>query len=204
MQRAGQSADRRGHHRIGVGEGAGGDPGAERTGVETVFGVENQAGIKDAGRQGVRFPLGEHVKKIGAIGQIIAGLNRILAFANQLKGRHHGGNLGDQPNHSIDDVLRVVEGAARIEESQGGGTGLEGIHRMARGREAFHHVPNAEADPPVHLHIVFKIPQLKNCRQLAPDQEIGRFEKAAVLGQLLKGIAPVGEQAPVAVDRTDG
>jgi len=117
MQRARQGADRRGHHRIGVGEGAGGDPGAERTGVETVFGVENQAGIKDAGRQGVRFPLGEHVEKIGAIGQIIAGLNRILAFANQLKSRHHGGNLGDQPNHRIDDVLRVVEGATRIEES---------------------------------------------------------------------------------------
>jgi len=75
---------------------------------------------------------------------------------------------------------------------------------MARGREAFHHVPNAEADPPVHLHIVFKIPQLKNGRQLAPNQQIGRLEKAAVLGQLLKGIAPVGEQTPVAVDRTDG
>src|SRR2546428_13464865 len=45
---------------------------------------------------------------------------------------------------------------------------------------------------------------LLGIRQLAMDQEIGRLEKAASIGQLLDGITPVAENATLAIDIGDG
>ena len=82
MERTSKGAHRRCNHRIGVGEGAGGDPRTKGAGVQAVLGMEHQAAVKDPCRQGIRFPLGEHVEEIRRIGQIVSGLNRILALSN--------------------------------------------------------------------------------------------------------------------------
>ena len=203
VQRAGQGADRRGHHRVGIGEGAGGDAGAEGAGVEAVLGVQDQAGIEDAGRQGIGLPLGEHVEEVRGVGEVVAGLDRVVAVADQLEGRHHRGDLGDQAHHRLGDVLGIVEGAAGIEQAQRGGARLQRIHRMAAGREALHHVADAEAHPPVPLHIPLELPQLEDVGQLTPDQQVGRLQEAALGGQLIHRVAPVAEHPFLAVDVAD-
>ena len=125
-----------------------------------MLGVQDQTGVKDAGRQRIGLPLREHVEKIGAVGQVVAGLDRILTLPDQLEGSHHRGDLGDQPHHRRNDVFGVVEGSTGIKQAQGGGAALQRIHRMPPGGEALHHVPNTEADPAVHLHLLLKLLQL--------------------------------------------
>ena len=202
MQGPRQGAHGRGHHRIGIGEGAGGDAGAEGAGVEAVLRVQDQAGVEDAGGQGVRLPLGKHVEEVSGVGQIVAGLNRILALADQLKGRHHRRDLGDQTDHRRIDVFGIIEGAAGIEEPERGGAGLQGIHRVPLRREALHHVADAEAHPPVHLHLVLERRQLVCIGQFTPDQQEGRLQEGAAGSQLIDPVTAVGEQALLAVDVT--
>ena len=168
-----------------------------------MLGVQDQAGIKNAGRQGIGLPFGEHVQKVGGVGEIVAGLDGVLAFANQLERRHHRGDLGDQPHHRRSDVVGAIQGPAGIEQPKGSGTGLQGIHGMPPRGEAFHHVADPKADPPVHLHLTFKGPQLGCGGQLAPDQQVGRFQEAAVGGEASHLVAPVGELALEAVDIAD-
>lgn len=157
MEWAGEGADGGGDNRIGIREGAGRDTGTEGAGVETVFRMQDQTLIKDPGSHWIWLTLHEHVQKIGGIGEIIPGLNRVLAFANQLKGRNHRRDFGDQPHHRVIDVLRIIDGTTGIKQPQGGRTGLKSIHRMPIRREALHHVPDAEADASVHLHLILKI-----------------------------------------------
>jgi len=156
------------------------------------------------GRQGIGLPLGEHVEEVGRVGEVVAGLDRILAFADQLEGRHHRGDLGQQPDHRGIDVFGIVEGTAGIEEPQRGRTGLQRVHGVPLGGEALHHVADAEAHPPVHLHLLLEFEQLLGRGQFAPDQQVGRLQKGAVGGEGGGVVAPVGEMAPLAVDVADG
>ena len=168
-----------------------------------MLGVQDQAGIKDAGRQGIGLPFREHVQKVGGVGEIVAGLDGVLAFANQLERRHHRGDLGDQPHHRRRDVVGAIEGPPGIEQPKGRGTGLQGIHGMPPRGEAFHHVADPEADPPVHLHLAFKGLQLIGGGQLPPDQEVGRFQETAVGCEASHLVAAVGELALEAIDIAD-
>ena len=162
--------------------------------------MKHQTAIKNPRCQGIRLALREHVEEIGGVGQIIPGLNRVLAFADQLKCSHHRGDLGDQPNHRVVDVLRVVDRPTRIEQPQRRRTGLQRVHRVTAGREALHHVPHPEADPPVHLHSVFELSQLVAAGQLPPDQQVGRFQEAAVRRQILHRVAAIGKQPLLSID----
>ena len=69
--------------------------------------------------------------------------------------------------------------------------------------EAFHHVADPEADPPVHLHLAFKGLQLIGGGQLTPDQEVGRFQETAVGGEASHLVAAVSELALEAIDIAD-
>ena len=71
---------------------------------------------------------------------------------------------------------------------------------MAAGREALHHVPDPEADPAVHLHLLLKGRQLLRIGKLAPNQQIGGLKERALLGQLIDPVAAVGQQTLLAVD----
>ncbi|CAI8166668.1 MAG: Uncharacterised protein [Synechococcus sp. CC9902] len=203
MEWTGKGADGGGHHGVGVGEGAGGDPGTEGAGVEAVLRMQHQAAVKNARRERIRFTLSEHVEKVGGVSQIVPGLDGILPFSDQLEGRHHRRNLGNQTNNSVIDVLGVINGPAGIKQPQGSRTRLQRIHRVATGREALHHVPNTEADPAVHLHCMLKISKLIRAGQVTPDQQVGRFQKTAVGRQILHRVTAIGEQALLTIDVAD-
>ena len=165
--------------------------------------MEHQAGIKDAGRQWVGLPLGEHVEEIGGVGQVIPWLDGVLTPADHVERGQHRWDLGQHAHHGAADVVLVIQRAVGIKEPQRCSARLQGIHRVPPRGEALEHVADAKTHPAVHLHVVLELPQSLRTGQFTPNQQIGRFQEGAVGGQILNAIAAVAEDSLLAIDVAD-
>ena len=74
---------------------------------------------------------------------------------------------------------------------------------MPVGRKALHHVAHPKADATMHLHFVLKISKLLGGRQFTPYQQVRGLQETAVNGEVIEGIAPIGETSLQAVNVTN-
>ena len=76
--------------------------------------MKDQTAIKDSRGKRVGLLFRKHVQEIGGVRQVVTRLDRILALTDQLEGRHHRWNLGNQPDNSVINVLRIINGPTGI------------------------------------------------------------------------------------------
>ena len=115
------------------------------------------------------------------------------------------GHLGDEPHDlahadlGVGDVLRLG-----IEGRQGADGGHEDAHGVGVVVEAVHEpLPDVLVDVGVEGDVVRPLLELRPGRELAVDDEVGDLQVARLLGQVLDGVAPVAEDAVVAVEVGD-
>ena len=101
-------------------------------------------------------------------------------------------------------LLCVGDVAGRVEHAHGGHAGLEGVHRMAGLRQALDQVDELVLDAAVMAQLVVEVGQLALRRQVALEQQPGRFLETALAGQGLDGDAAVLQAGAFAVDEADG
>ena len=145
-----------------------------------------------------------HVQEVLGVGEVVARINEGLADAVLVRHRREGRHLRDQPMRGDHALLRVVDvGGVVIEGGERAHHADHHRHRVGVAPEAaieivdllvHHRVVGDGVDEAVLLACV---------RQLAIEQQIGDFEKVAVLGQLVDGVAAVQQHALFAVDIGD-
>ncbi len=91
----------------------------------------------------------------------------------------------------------------RIEGRQRGHGGHEHPHRVRVVVEAVDELLDVLVDPRVVRDLVDPVIHLAQGRQLAVQEQVGHLEVVGALGQLLDGIAPVAQDAAVAIDLGD-
>ena len=96
VERAFEGGDGGGDARVHVRQRRGGHAGGERAGVETVLGVEDQGGIKDADERFVRLAAGQHVEKIPRDRKTRLRFDQLLIVTHAMERRHDRRKLSGQ------------------------------------------------------------------------------------------------------------
>ena len=176
-----------------------------------MVGVEDEQDVEGPGQDGIGLEAGlghlpHHRQEVGAEVEGVVGVDEGHAHAEAVGGGGQRGHLGDQPGDllvarlGIEDLLGVeVEGGQRrhrrYQHPHGVGVVVEAL------QEPLAHVL---VDERVHGDLVVPGFELGLGRQLAVQQEVGHLEVGRVLGQLFDRIAPVAQDALVAVEIGDG
>jgi len=171
---------------LGSREGAGGDPGAEVAGREAVLAVKDQAGVEDPSGEGSGARSVDHVEKIANRGESsrgwwILGLRISWCRAATIVGIWRISRIT-----GVNDVIGSSRPRLNEEPKRGGASGCERIHRV-RVPAVKHFTMSRirKLHPTVHLDIVLgKRAADRKAGQIAPDQQIGRFQEAAVRAKL--------------------
>ncbi len=159
-------------------------------------GIGLEAGLGD---------LPHHRQEVGGERQGVVRVDEGHAHAEPVGGGGQGGHLGDEPDDllvaglDVEDVLGVaVEGGQggyrRYQHAHGVGVIVEALE------EALAHVL---VDEGVLGDLAFPDIVLFGGGELAVEQQVGDLEVGRALGQLLDGVAPVAQDALVAVEVGD-
>ncbi len=209
VQRAVERRRRPGHRRVGIDVGAA--DAAHRAGraVLLVVGVQDEQDVERALERRVRLVLHlghleQHVQEVAGEAEVVVGVDVGPPHAVAVGEGGDGRDLGDQPDHllaprlGVEDVLAVrVEGRHRPDRAD------EDAHRVGVVGEALHELLDVLVHHGVHGDLVGPRLQLVGGGQLAEQQQVGGLEEVALLGQLLDRVAPVHQDALVAVDVGD-
>ena len=168
-----------------------------------MLGVQNQAGVEHLTDYRIGPALREHVEKILAELEVIAGRYILVTTANAGKRRHDRRQFGDQPHGGPVIILGVLNSAPRIEHPEGGHGSLQGVHGMSLFRQGFDHVHDLKLDPPVQGDIARELHELQARGQAIEEQQIGCFQKRALRCQFLNPYAAILQHAGLAVDIAD-
>ncbi len=174
-----------------------------------MIGVQDQEDLKRPLQHRVGLELAadleRHVDVVADIAQVVAREN-VGQPAGMAEGKGgDGGELGHQP-----DALEVAAGrildvlGVGIERRQCPDRAQQGTHRVGIVAEALEELDDVGMDVGVVAHVVLPPVQLGLRGQLTLEQEVGYFEEAGLLCQLLDGVSAVPEDAFVAVDERDG
>ena len=214
VQRAVQRRRGAGERREGIGLRAA--DAAHRAGaaVLLVVGVQDEQHVERAFEDRVRLPglalfLVEHAQEGSGVAEAGVGRDVRASGAAPAGAGGHAGRERDQPGHLRPAGLRVAH-LFRFGEERGerADAGQEHPHRVGALREAAHQRPHVRVErgaavQGVAVDLGRPGVELGRRRQFAVDQQPGRFEKGAALGELLDRIAAISKDAPVAVDERD-
>ena len=178
-------------------------------GVLLVVGVQDQDALHRAREHRVRLPLlarraEHHVEEVLDVGERVLRVHERLADVVLVGHRRDRRQLRDQAERGdlaaarIVDVDRVV-----IERGERADDAAQHGHRMRIAAET-----GVEArELLVHHRVVHddlhELVELRLVRQLAVQDEVGDFEESARLRELLDRVAPIEQDALVAVDEGD-
>src|ERR1039458_453411 len=149
--------------------------------------VEDKQNIKCAFKRGVRVELRlggaeQHVQKIAGIAQIIVGIYKRHSENVSVGKSGEGGHLADQTVSLfatrvwIEDVLRVrIKGGERSDGRN------QHAHRVRVIMETFQEFLDALVDERMVRDVVVPVFQLRLCRKLTMQNQIGRFGVGALL-----------------------
>ena len=113
-------------------------------------------------------------------------------------------HLGEQPDDlDLAHLLVMDLVGVRVEGRQRAHRGHEHAHGVGVVAEALHEVLHVLVHERVHGDLVHPLLQLRAGGQLAVDDQVGDLQEGGALAQLLDRIAPVLEDAGVAVDVRD-
>ena len=196
---------------VGVGVGAADDPHGGGRAVLLVVGVEDEQHVEGPGqhRVGLVAGLGDlphHRLEVLGEAEGVVRVDEGHALAEPVgaggQRRHLGDQPGDllQPDLGVVDVLRLG-----VEGGQAGHRGHQDAHRVGVVVEALEEpLADVLVDERVGGDLVDPGVELVPVGQLAVDQQVGDLEVGGPLGQLLDRVAPVAQDAGLAVELGDG
>ena len=176
-----------------------------------MVGVEDEEHVEGPGqgRVGLEAGLGDlphHREEVGGELQRVVRVDEGHAHAEAVGGGGQGRHLGDEPDDllvaglDVEDVLGV-----EVEGREGGDRRDQHPHRMGVVVEPLEEpLADVLVDEGVVGDLVLPGLVLLGGRELAVQQQVGHLEVGRVLGQLLDRVAPVAEDALVAVEIGDG
>ena len=176
-----------------------------------MVGVEDEQDVEGPGQDGIGLEprlgdLPEHGEEVGGEVERVVGVDEGHPDAEAVCGGGQRRHLGDQaddllvPGLRVEDVLGVeIEGRqrrdGRDEHAHGVGVVVEALEEA---------LADVLMDERVVRDVVAPFGELLLIGQLALEEQVGHLQVGRVLGQLLDGIAPVAQDAGVAVEIRDG
>ncbi len=202
---------RGGGGRVGIGMRRAHHPHGRRRAILLVVGMQDEQHIEGVCQHGIRLVAGlghlpEHGEEVVGEVERVVRVDEGHAHAEAVGRRGQGRHLGDQADDllparfGIEDLLGV-----EVERREGGDGRYQHAHRMGVVVEA---LEEALADVLVNEGVVGDLVapglELRRVRELPVQEEVGHLQVGGVLSQLLDGIAPVAQNAGVAVEVGDG
>ena len=166
--------------------------------------VNDQAGVHDAGRHGVRLHLMEHPQEIGRVAEVVSRTNRRVPVAKPREGRDERRHLGDELDARVSLHVGVVDLLGRVEHPHGRDARLKDVHRVAVLGQVFEDIDDAVLQPSVVSKLIVELPELLACGQVSVDQQIRRLLEGAVICQVFDAVSAIEQLAFGAVDSADG
>ena len=189
--------------------GAAHDAHGTRRAVLLVVGVQDEQKLNGARDHRIDLEVlarrPEHqAQEVVDVAEPVLGIEEGLADRVLVRVRRDGRELGDQTIAGYED-LRLVLGIEvfRVEGRDRGDDGGRHGHRVRVLRE--------RVEEPLHVLVEHRVVAqrlepalvLQLRRQLAVDQQVGNLEEAALLGEILDGVAAIAQDAPFTVDEAD-
>ena len=209
-KRAGKRGGRRRRRHKRVRQRAAHCPHGIGAAVLFVVGVQDEKDVESARQGGIRLVLGldhlpQHVHEILGVAEVVVGINIRETEAVAIRVGGDGGHLSNQAidlklaHLGVMHILRlrVNRGERRHgadEHTHGMGIVTKTLQEFL-GRLVQHGMVSDVGD---------EIFQFRRRGQLAVQHQIGNFQKAALLCQLVDGIAPITQDTLVAIDEGDG
>ncbi len=209
VQRPVQRGRRAGQRRVGIGMRAPDAAHHARAAVLLVVGVQDEQDVERPLQHGMHVvlelgQLEEHVQEVAREAEVVVRVDVRAAHAVPEGVRRDARHLRDQapnlqaPRLLFMDLLRV-----RVVRRERADRREEDAHRMGVVLKPLHELLDVLVQHRVQRDLAHPRRELRARRQLAEQNQVGRFEERAVVGQLLDGVAPVEQDALVAVDVGD-
>ena len=174
-----------------------------------MVGVEDEQNVEGVLEPRVRLVadlghLVDHREEVARVGQLVVRIDVRLALVVAERERGQRRHLGQQPDDlDVADVWILDLARLGIERGQGTDRREQHPHRVGVVAEALHELLDVLVHEGVDRDLVRPLVELLLAGQLAVDQQIRHLEVARALRQLLDRIAPVLEDALLAVDERD-
>ena len=210
VQRTPEGVDAAGYRREQVGLRRADEPHCRRRAVLLVVGVQDEQHVEGPhdlrvdlvglGRQSERHP-----QEVLDQGQRVVRVQERLPLGLLVRVRRDRRQLGQQPDGGqlhlagIERIQRVlVVGAQRVDRAG------QHRHRMGIAREPVEEALEVLVQQGVPLNLGGELLELIRRRQLPEDQQVADLDESRLLRQLLDRVAPVPQDARVAIDVRDG
>ena len=148
--------------------------------------------------------LEHHVQEVARVAQIIVGVRVRHAYGVPVREGGQRGSLCDE-THDLVAAGLLFEDPLRfgIERRQRGHSAHEHAHRVRVVMEAVDELLDVLVDDGVVRDLEYPRVELRGRGELPVEQQIGGLEERALLRELLDRVAPVAENALVAVDERE-
>ena len=208
VQGAVEGGDGGGNGRVGIHVGAPHPAHGRGRAVLLVVGVQDEEHLEGLLHHRVDLVgpshLEHHLQEVAAVGEVVVGVGVGQALGVAVGEGGQGGDLGDQAEDLVVPLRRVMDVLGLgIEGGEGGHGGAQHAHGVGVVAEGRHQLLDVLVDHRVVRDVVGPLLVLGLGGQLAVQDQVGRLQVAALLGQLLDGIAAVVEDALVPVDEGD-
>ncbi len=146
----------------------------------------------------------EHVQQVGAVREIVARIDEGLAKGVLVGRGGDGRNLRNDAMREDLAVARIVDvGGVVVERRHRGDDRGHHRHRVRIVVETAEEAQQRLVQHRVATDVVDEFLELRLLRQLAVQQQVADLHVAALLGQLLDGVATMQQHAGIAVDIGD-
>ena len=142
-----------------------------------MFGVEDEAIVKDVFPERMRRAVRQHVQKVFRELECVLWGDWVVAVPESGPGCNDRREFGNEPYCRPIVVFRVFDLPAWIEHAERGDRGLQRIHRMSGFRQALQEVVDAKLDATVMGDVAGPASQFCLRRQTAEKEQIRGFEE---------------------------
>ncbi len=201
VQRPAQRADGARHRRIEIGQRRYDRARSEGRGVEFMLGVENERHVDGAADKLVGLLAVEQMEKVAGGGLVVGfGVDVLTARVEMVPIKQHRAKTGRQP---VCDGELIVTEPFGLECAEHRAAGAHNVHRMRVARDLFEHPFQGSRQPAQAAQFGPVFEQVALLGEPPIDQKIGDLFEARMLGEIVDGIAPVGEPFALFADGRD-
>ena len=169
-----------------------------------MLGVEDHRDVEGLQHLRLRHPPLDQVEDVLGEAVLRVGRHHRLPLGGAVGRGDRGRDLGEQP-HRLPPLRRVGDVARlRVLKSHEGHRGADRVHRMGVGGEFADDAVQRRADLALGGGLGLEGRELRGVRQLAVPQQVGDLLERTGLGQVLHGIAAIGQAVGLRHHLRDG